>query len=161
MAAGTAALLLIRHFSPFIAVPGRYSTIQAAIDAARDGKIIVVEPGLYQENIDFKGKAVTLRSADPDDPEVVAATILDSGGSGSVVTFQNGEGEEAVLSGFTITGGGGGGIAVWGASATITGNTISGNRAASGSGIYVGANSSVFVEENTISGNKTEQSEMP
>ncbi len=53
------------------------------------------------------GKNITLRSTDPDDPEVVKNIIIDGGGSGSVVTFRSGEGEGAVLAGFTITGGSG------------------------------------------------------
>ena len=36
------------------------------------------------------GKNITLRSTDPDDPEVVKNIIIDGGGSGSVVTFRSG-----------------------------------------------------------------------
>ncbi|GAI61123.1 unnamed protein product, partial [marine sediment metagenome] len=31
----------------------------------------------YYENINFLGKAITVRSTDPNDPNVVAATIID------------------------------------------------------------------------------------
>lgn len=174
-----AALLLVLLSSPYIAVPGRYHTIQEAIDAARDGKIIVVEQGIYRENIDFKGKAVTLRSSDPDDPETVAATILDGGGSGSVVTFQNGEGEDSVISGLTITGGAGtwleldygeegeqvklagffgGGIMVLnGSTPTIKNNIIHGNECfgedGGGGGIAIWS-SSAGIHGNTIRENR-------
>ncbi len=37
--------------------------------------------GLYEEKVNFAGKAVTIRSEDPNDPAVVAATILRSDGS--------------------------------------------------------------------------------
>ena len=43
-------------------VPQDYSTIQAAIDAAEENTVIIIEPGHYQESIDFKGKNITLRS---------------------------------------------------------------------------------------------------
>ena len=103
----TAVYFLFPFSSRQLTVPGRYTTIQEAIDAAKDGTTIIVEPGVYRENIDFKGKNITLQSSDPNDPETVASTIIDGGGNGSVVVFKNGENAEAVLSGFTITNGSG------------------------------------------------------
>ncbi len=44
-------------------------------------------------------------STDPTDSGVVMHTIINGGGSGSVVTCDNGEGASTVLSGFVITGG--------------------------------------------------------
>jgi predicted outer membrane repeat protein len=91
---------------------GDFSTIQGALNDAGvvDGDVIVVAEGRYYENIDFQGKAVTLRSTDPANPAVVAVTIIDGGTPSdptlaSVVTFRNGEDVETVLSGFTITNG--------------------------------------------------------
>ncbi len=37
-------------------------TIQAAIDAAHDGNVVLVDEGTYYENINFKGKAITVAS---------------------------------------------------------------------------------------------------
>ncbi|UCG50263.1 MAG: DUF1080 domain-containing protein [Phycisphaerales bacterium] len=54
-----------------------FKSIQAAIDDANDGDEIIVEIGTYVEAIDFSGKAITLRSFDPNDPTVVAKTIID------------------------------------------------------------------------------------
>jgi len=122
-------------------VPGNYPTIQAAMDEGNDGDTIVVSQGIYCENVDFKGKDITLTSMDPEDSEITAATIIDANGVGSVVTFASGEGPDAVIQGFTITGGQGTldntqGVAVyWGAgiycrgsSPTIKANIIRGNR---------------------------------
>jgi len=142
-------------------VPEDYPGIQEAIDAAEDGDTVVVSPGTYIENIDLKGKDITLRSTDPNDPDVVAATIIDGGGRGSVVTFMGGETSKAVLAGFTITNGSasdGGGIYVGGnSSPTIKGNTIGGNLAESyGGGIYVD-NSSPRVTGNTFENNEARE----
>jgi hypothetical protein len=84
---------------------GDFTTIQAAIDAAVDGDLIIVHPGTYYENIHFDGKNITLRSLDPEDEAIVASTVIDGGQDGSVVTFEGTEGEVCLLSGFTITNG--------------------------------------------------------
>ncbi|MHC4864225.1 MAG: PKD domain-containing protein, partial [Planctomycetota bacterium] len=96
---------------------------------------------IYYEKINFLGKAISVRSSHPDDANTVGATIIDAGGVGSVVTFANGEGPDAVLRGFTITGGygtvnaafaghvyWGGGVYCQSSSPTITGNVIAGNH---------------------------------
>src|SRR5665648_178753 len=53
-----------------------YSSIQVAIDAAVDGQTIVVCTGTYSENIVFDGRNIIVRSSDPSDPAIVAATII-------------------------------------------------------------------------------------
>jgi hypothetical protein len=45
-----------------IYVPDDYTTIQAATDASANGYTIIVRPGTYVENIDFVGKAITVKS---------------------------------------------------------------------------------------------------
>jgi hypothetical protein len=69
-----------------------------------DGDEIVAYPGTYDENVDFDGKAITLRSTDPADWDVVAATIIDGDGIVDTVRFESGEDANSVLTGFTITG---------------------------------------------------------
>jgi len=118
-------------------VPLIYPTIQKAIDFAGEGDMVIVEPGRYYENINFNGKNITVSSIDPTDPDVVASTIIDADGSGSVVTFANGETSDAILTGFTITGGygtvvisylyWGGGVYCYESSPTIVGNVITSN----------------------------------
>ena len=145
-------------------VPSQYGTIQSAIDIALDSDSIVVSPGTYLENINFKGKAITVRSTDPDNPDVVASTIIDGSNPpdsnfGSVVLFKSGEDNGSVLAGFTITGGtgswvpiawslhqvywnrcGGGALCYNMSEPTITKNVFIDNLAGQGGGIYVYGN---------------------
>jgi len=81
----------------------RYDYVQHAVAAAEPGDQVVAAPGLYAERIDFAGKPVTVRSTDPGNPAVVAATTLC--GCGNVVTFVHGEDANSVLDGLTVTGG--------------------------------------------------------
>jgi parallel beta-helix repeat protein len=87
-------------------VPKDYKTIQAAIEAAKPGDTILVEPGTYPERIRLKER-VTLKSAGDDSPGKLGlkraeATILDGGGAEAkepAVVLA----EAAVLDGFTVT----------------------------------------------------------
>ncbi len=81
----------------------RYDLIQHAVNEAVTGDEIVVGEGMYLEDIDFGGKNITLRSADPDNRVVVDATIIN--GNEQAVRFTRGEDDRCVLSGLTLTGG--------------------------------------------------------
>jgi len=130
--------------------PADFNNIQSAINSAKDDDTIVVQEGLYEENINFLGKNITLTSTDPNDLDVIAETIIDGSLGGSVVTFAGTESPACVLSGFTITNGRGtgagysygGGTYGNGTLATIQYNIISKNHAltdegfARGGGLY-------------------------
>ncbi|MFH1998404.1 MAG: right-handed parallel beta-helix repeat-containing protein, partial [Planctomycetota bacterium] len=86
-------------FSDTITVPDDYSSIQEAIDVAMNGDTVLVKPGTYLENIDFKGKAITVKS-----DQGASVTVVDGNGhNASVVTCNSGEGPDSVLDGFTVT----------------------------------------------------------
>ena len=133
-----------------------YDTIQKAIDAAGDGETIIVYSGIYEEKIKFNNKNITVRSTDPSDPTIVAATVIDGGESGTVVQFVSGD--ESTLEGFTIrngnSGGYGGGIFILSSNPVITGNTITGNTAhLKGGGIFMSFGDPT-ITDNTITDNK-------
>jgi len=141
--------------------PADYTTIQDAINAALDGDTVEVAEGHYYENIDFRGKAITVTSTDPCDPCTVADTIIDANGDGIVVSFHSDEGPDSVITGFTITGGYaqyGPGICCWaGASPTISHCLITSNNPehcseSQGGGIYCDEGSPV-ISYCTISSN--------
>jgi hypothetical protein len=90
-----------------INVPGGQSTIQAGINAASPGDTVLVKPGRYIENIDFKGKDIVVGSMfmATRDSSYISQTIIDGNKNGSVVTFKNGETEKAKLCGVTVIGG--------------------------------------------------------
>jgi hypothetical protein len=77
-----------------------HAKIQRAIDTAGTGDVITVLSGTYHEAVDFKGKAITLRSS-----RGSGATIINGNGASHVVRCMRGEDANTVLEGFTITGG--------------------------------------------------------
>ncbi|MBN1764846.1 MAG: hypothetical protein JW860_06275, partial [Sedimentisphaerales bacterium] len=127
-----------------IYIPLYYPTIQEGIDAAIEGSTVIVSPGVYYENIRFKGIDITLTSTDPNDPNVIADTIIDANAAGRPVTFSGSETADCILRGFTLTGGNatgsypdnnGGGIYGNSCMATIEKCTITGNTADYGGGL--------------------------
>ena len=62
-----------------------FDNIQDAVVAASDGDMIFVYPGTYtstaDEVVNMLGKAVTLRSLYPNNPDVVEGTIIDGEGA--------------------------------------------------------------------------------
>ncbi len=62
-------------------VPQQYATIQAAIDDCNDADVVIIAPGTYtgdgNRDIDLLTKAITVTGTDPNDPNIVAATIID------------------------------------------------------------------------------------
>jgi hypothetical protein len=118
--------------------------------------------GFGNRDIDFGGKAVTLRSADPNNPHIVAATIIDCNGSVSEshrgFYFSSGEDANSIVDGLTVTNGGG---SIWGAiycifnsSPTIKNCIITNNSMHDrGGGIYCGYESDPIITNCIITWN--------
>ncbi len=129
-------------------VPADYPTIQAGIDAAVDGDTVLVADGRYtgigNKNLDFHGKAITVRSASGD-PNLC---IIDCQGDGRGFYFHSGEDPDSIIDGLTITNGyayppsvlpnvgQGGGVYCSNSSPTLTNCTLIENSAADGGGAY-------------------------
>lgn len=83
-------------------VPGQYATIQAAIDASKEGDVVLVAPGTYtgpgNRDILFKGKAITVRGQ-----AGAETTIIDGQQASFGFGFAGDEGPSAILEGFTVT----------------------------------------------------------
>jgi subtilisin family serine protease len=138
-----------------IFVPSDVPTIQEAIDAAADDDQIIVDPGIYEEDIDFLGKSITLRSQDPNDWAAVSGTVISGSGQNAVVTFAGTE-RAARLAGLTIADGSapdsGGGIRGNNTGAVVEKCIIRNNASAgSGGGIHAvkGRILNCRIEENT------------
>ncbi|MHC4944926.1 MAG: right-handed parallel beta-helix repeat-containing protein [Planctomycetota bacterium] len=137
--------------SATIYVPDHYPTIQQAIDAAVNGDTVIVKPGTFVENIDFIGKAITVMSE-----EGPANTVIDANGYGRVVAFQNYEGPDSILEGFTLRNGymmSGSGIYCYNASPTIMHNNVTENVPGQGGGSIACRNGSPVIKFNSIHDN--------
>jgi parallel beta-helix repeat protein len=135
-------------------VPADFETIQEAIEASAAGDTVLVAPGTYVENLNFRGKNITVRGM-----AGAAMTIIDGNDAGSVVTFRLGEGNAAVLSGFTLRNGKnsaeGGGIFISSSSPTVQDNVIVDNVSCNGLGIAI-VFGSPLIQGNIISNNRRE-----
>lgn len=141
-------------------VPSQYSTIQSAINASLNGDTVLVQPGTYLENINFRGKKIVLTSRyyQFNNFSFIQSTIIDGSNpthsdTASCVIMHNGEDSTTVLQGFTITGGKGtkwtdeqgaglyregGGILTALCNPVIQHNIVTGNQAISGGVVSTG-----------------------
>ena len=140
-------------------------SIQAAMDVATAGGVVVVSNGVYEERLDFGGKDLEVKSLyeETGDRSVIEGTVIDAGGLGRAVRFGAGVTAASKLSGFTIRGGhatggfpngNGGGIACLEASPRLEHLVIRGNRSDSeGGGLYL-SNSGSELTDVRLEGNE-------
>ena len=138
-----------------------FDTIKEGIDFAGPHDTVQVANGTYtgtgNKNLDFMGKAITVQSENgPED------CIIDCENAGRGFHFHNGEGQDAVVSGFTITNGyewDGGAIACSNASSpTIEDCTFTNNEAQDDGGAVYNSGSNPMVRKCFFSGNKAADS---
>jgi hypothetical protein len=60
-------------------VPDEFATIQAAVDAARPGELVLIEPGTYHEAVDVVTDDLTIRGTDRDAVVLDGRLTLDNG----------------------------------------------------------------------------------
>lgn len=128
MIAGLGAALLGLQAGGPIRVPEDRPTLQAAVDAARDGDTVFVSPGLYRENVRIRGKTITLASRflQSRDPRDIERTAIDGGGR-TVITVEKDAGPQTRIVGFTLQNGVDG-ICLNGAWIQILHNRLRGHR---------------------------------
>ncbi len=157
----------INLYPTVINIPADQPTIQMGIYATVDFDTILVQPGIYTENLDYRGMNIVIGSLylTTQDPVYIEQTVIDGNDNGSVVKFQNNEENDAVLCGFVITNGystnwseafSGGGICIMDANPSLQNLIIRNNRARySGGGIYC-ENASPLISDVIITENSAQ-----
>ncbi len=148
-----------------IHVPADQPTIQAGINAAANGDTVLVAPGTYTENIDFKGKAITVTSG-ATSYAGAAGTVIQPATVGPLVRLASNEPNTTTLNGFTVQGAYSSlaftsdvaGVLISGSSPTITNNIIQENIAC---GILVDLGGSPLIQGNHIWKNRFPTSNDP
>ena len=143
-----------------------FDAIQEGMDAAVDGDEVVILAGLYRgagnHDLDFGGKAITVRSESGPEVTIVDSTIDPEAWPRPTphdgFIFESGEGSDSVLRGLTLTDSwllrAGGGIIIRSSSPTIEDCTISSHivREHGGGGIFC-FNASPMIRNCTIEDN--------
>jgi len=160
---------------------GDHVTIQAAIDAAANGDVILIAPGSYDEFLDTAGKTLTLRGAngasqtaiDPtgDSGVLLTAANAESGLRVENLTFRNGRGASMVSLGEDASAtfvacrfiGGiaadGAALSMDGATATFENCEFISNQASARGGAIKAANSTLEFENCAFTSNQCSGSE--
>jgi len=157
----TVALLLYTSIATatIIRIPQDKWTIQDGIDIAVHEDTILVDEGIYKENINYHGKGIVIGSLFliTGDTTSITNTVIDGDLNGSVSTFENGEDSTSILIGITLTNGlyvKGGGIYCYESSPLLKSLILDENIANRGGGIYC-EKSSPLIEHLLIRGNST------
>ena len=162
----TAILLLLKSGTGYAAtlyVPDGYSTIQEAVNVAREGDTVIVGDGIYRNDSDTDIDSIVV--LDSKDITIISENgpekcILD-GETGQQdrrrVGFNfHGLSRKAKISGFTVTNCATRGITIFGSSPTISNCIIANNKTElPGAGIG-GSSSSPLIENCVFSGNSSE-----
>ena len=145
-----------------------FDSIQEAINNAVPGDTVVVLPGTYtgtgNRDVSFLSRSITVRSIDPNDSAIVAATMIDCQGTQTDrhqgFLFNKGESAQSILAGMTITnayGYYGGAIScTTNSSPTISKCVFKDNKAVKGGGGLYNVSGSPLVTNCIFIGNSAE-----
>ena len=172
-------VLITLHVGGTFNVPAQYSLIQEAINASRDGDVVLVADGTYTGNGDrdlvFYGRAITVKSENGPENCIINCEGTQADPHRGFAFWYSGEDADSIIEGLTITGGYvndnlfapiypipffGGAIFCEGASPTINNCVIKDNYAAwAGGGLFFGAaeqsDTGPRVSNCIITGNRT------
>ena len=129
-----------------------FDCIQEAIEVAGQQAKVLVRDGIYYEILNMMGKNIDVNSFDPNMPEeILAYPIIDANNAGTVITFDQEEDLNCLISGFVLRGGFGqpGAIACIGTSPQFHHCIIVGNRVADPNGDmdqYDSNNAAIFCQ---------------
>jgi Secretion system C-terminal sorting domain/Right handed beta helix region len=148
--------IAIRDQPGSIHVPADYPSIQQAIDASCDGDTVEIHQGIYFENINLLNRHIVLSGEFGSlmDTSLISRVIIDGGGTGPVLTIENGQDSNLIIQGLTLRNGMsamGGGIFINNSRPTIRNNVIINNNGVLGGGIYINGSPNIF--NNTITQN--------
>jgi len=155
-------LITLSASAEIIHIPDDFESIQLAIrdDNTRDGDIILIEPGVYDDTLNFAGKDITVASRylDTGDESYIARTIVQGNGSYRMAVFRNGETSNARLIGLTIKNGYaqyGGGVYFNATSPRLSHLVICQNVASNnGGGVYATSEAAPELDHVIIYGNE-------
>jgi hypothetical protein len=163
----TEGMLVVEMQSPVTTIvvdaegQGHLTTIQEGLDAASPCDTVLVNGGTYvgpmNRTLDFGGKAVCLLAADGR-----SETVIDCGGAGPALVFDDGEDASCVVGGFTLVNGAGaahygGGIVCSATSSPTIRNCVVRDCSASffGGGVYCEDGASPTLENLVVIGNSS------
>ena len=166
----TLIIFILLYYFAFLSatiinIPADYSQIQQGIDISADGDTILVQPGIYYENINYNGHNIVVASMfhTTQDSSYIEQTIIDGSQNGSVVMFESEETSSAILTGFTIRNGyaygstypdnRGGGISIDSSSPTLHNLIVTDNQAINAGGISFWNNANAMLNRITVMNN--------
>jgi len=138
-----------------------FRRIQDGIDYAVSDDNVVIRPGVYtgpgNYDLDPNGKSIIICSNDPNDPDIIAQTIIDPNRAGRGFYIHTGEDANCVISGLTIKNAynaeTGAGIYCYKSNPTISNCIIKDNMANNYGGAIFCASSGPDITGCTITGN--------
>ncbi len=146
--------MVLPIWSATIHVPGDFATIQAGINAAANGDTVLVAPGTYGEHLRFNGKAILLQSQNGPDETIIEKVNNNQ----PIIRFENNEGANSVLDGFTVRNSSGApAINISNAGPTITHNKFINNINGNSDGGAINAvyGSTIRILENEFEANSS------
>lgn len=156
-------ILGIYSYALTINIPQDYDSIQSGINHSSNGDVILIQPGIYHESLDFLGKNIIVASLfhTQQDTNYINSTIIEAPEqSENLIKFVTSETRACLLKGFTIrnannTTSRGGAVFIRYASPTISDCKITNNYSSVAGGAICAENSSAKILNCSFSNNSS------